>query len=123
MTKKEFYTKWLEAFAPGIPQKVLQKYVVSTGNYIWHIFSWDLLDKKQYLVGDAARSAYDKIDKRGASYFDWFNDDHMKAVTWDLNTANALNEFAEVYVVGKDFGWTYIKTHESMCGPYFLKIK
>ena len=28
----------------------------------------------------------------------------------------------EIYVVAPDFSWTYIKTHESMCGPYFMKL-
>ena len=123
MTKSAFYAKWLETFASDIPKGALKKYVQSTGNYVWHIFSWDLLDKKQYLLGDAAKAAYDKIDKRGAIYIDWFEDDHTKDITWPLNTARALDEFVEVYVVGKDFDWTYIKTHEGACGPYFLKLK
>ena len=38
MTKKEFYLKWLERFAVGIPVKDVKKYVVSTGDYLWHIF-------------------------------------------------------------------------------------
>ena len=40
---------------------------------------------------------------------------------WNLNTAEALDDFVEIYVVGKDFKWTYIKTHEDMCGPYFMR--
>ena len=36
MTKNEFYKQWLEHFALGIPPKDLKKYVVSTGNLIWH---------------------------------------------------------------------------------------
>ena len=39
MTKEEFYNKWIEVFASYIPKKDIQKYVKSTGNYIWHIFS------------------------------------------------------------------------------------
>jgi hypothetical protein len=38
MTKNEFYKQWLEHFAVGIPPKDLKKYVVSTGNLIWHTF-------------------------------------------------------------------------------------
>ncbi len=29
----------------------------------------------------------------------------------------------DVYVVDKDFKWTYLKTYETMCGPYFAKNK
>ena len=38
MTKKEFYSNFLTAFASDAPKKDIDKYVVSTGNYIWHIF-------------------------------------------------------------------------------------
>ena len=121
MTKNEFFSKWLEIFASNIPNKAIEKYVKATGNYIWHVFSWELLDKNLYLTGEAAKKAYDNIDKREAVFIDWFEDEETKDITWDLKTANAFDGFAEVYVVDKDFKWTYIKTHENMCGPYFMK--
>ena len=110
-------------FASNIPKKDIQKYVKSTGNYIWHIFSWELLNENQYLIGEKAKEAYDKIDKKGAFYIEWFEDEHTKDIIGDLNTAKSLDDFVEIYVVGKDFKWTYIKTHEGMCGPYFMKSK
>ena len=42
MTKNKFFSKWLEIFASNIPNKAIEKYVKATGNYIWHIFSWEL---------------------------------------------------------------------------------
>ena len=72
------------------------------------------------MIGEKAREAYDKIDKSGAFYIEWFEDKHTKDMIWDLNTAKALDDFIEIYVVGKNFKWTYIKTHEGMCGPYFM---
>lgn len=123
MTKDEFYAKWLDAFGGGISKSDIKKYVIATGDYIWHIFSWDLAEKGRYLTGKEAEKAYDQIDKRGAMYIDWFEDDHAKDITWDLDKAKALKKFAEVYVVGKDFQWTYIKTHEDSCGPYFMMRK
>ncbi len=123
MTKNEFYSKWLEAFAKDISKKDIEKYVKSTGDYIWHIFSWGLKGDNQYLVGDEARSSYDMIEKTNAFYINWFDDDLAHEVTWNLHSAKALDDFVEVYVVDKDFKWTYIKTHESDCGPYFYKLK
>ena len=123
MTKNKFYTKWLKVFAADIAQGDIEKYVISTGNYIWHIFSWELLDKKLYLSGDDAKIAYNQIDKTDAFYIEWFKDQCTKNITGDFHTASALDDFVEVYVVGKDFEWTYIKTHESICGPYFMKCK
>ena len=75
MTNQDFYTKWMESFAGDIPKEDIEKYVVSTGNYIWHIFSWELLERNQYLTGNKAKKAYNKIDKTGAIYIDWFNDE------------------------------------------------
>ena len=120
MTKEEFYNKWIETFATNISNKDIHKYVKSTGNYIWHIFSWKLLNENQYYIGENAKEAYDIIDKKGAIYIDWFEDEHTKDINLGLNTAKALDDFVEIYVVGKDFKWTYIKTHEGACGPYFM---
>lgn len=43
--------------------------------------------------------------------------------------SNAGNVVAEdfdheqdVYIFDKNFSWTYVNTHESMCGPYFYKL-
>ena len=61
---QDFEKKWMSSFANGIDKKAIQKYVVSTGNYIWHIFSWKLLPQGSYLVGDAARKAYNNLSKQ-----------------------------------------------------------
>lgn len=117
-----FKNRWLNTFAPDIPAKDIKRYVVSTGNYIWHVFSWELLPDDAYLVGDAARAAYDQADKRGAMYIEPFGKGTTKSITWDLDKASALDNMTEVYVVASDNSWTYIKTHENdWCGPYFLK--
>ncbi len=122
MTKKEFRSNFLNAFASDIPKKDIEKYVISTGNYVWHIFSWELLDKSSFLVGDEARKAYDKIDKSDAYYIEWFEDDCFKKLPQNLCTAAALDVLVEVYVTEKNFKWAYIKTHENdWCGPYFIK--
>ena len=122
MTKNEFYKNWLEHFAVGISPKDLKKYVVSTGNLIWHTFSWELLDDSKFLEGDDARKAYNEINKSGAQYIEWFKDEKTHDITWELNSATALDKKVEVYVIASDFSWTYIKTHESTCGPYFMKL-
>ena len=123
MTKEEFYKSWLKHFAYGISKREIEKYVKSNGDYIWHTFSWDLIDKNKFLVGNDARDAYNKINKRGAIYIEWFEDKGTHDITQELNTAEALDKMTEVYVVASDFSWTYIKTHENdWCGPYFMKL-
>ena len=121
MTRNDFYAEWLNHFACGISQTKIQKYVVSTGNYLWHIFSWGLLNGESFLVGDAAKRAYNEQRHNDARYIKWFEDDIVKPLPPTMYTANALDNLTEVYIVASDFSWTYIKTHESMCGPYFMK--
>lgn len=122
MTSREFYKKWLNHFAKDISEIDKEKYIVSTGNYLWHVFSWKLLDENSFLVGDDAKAAYDEVDKAGALYLEWFKDDEAKVLSCELYTADALDQMTEVYVVASDFSWTYMKTHESMCGPYFVRL-
>ena len=122
MNKNDFYKKWLQCFAEGITPQAINKYVVSTGNYIWHIFSWGLISDYKYLTGNSAKIAYNNVSKQRALCIEWFIDDETKSLTDELGTADALDKKTEIYVVSPDFTWTYIKTHESMCGPYFMKL-
>lgn len=32
-------------------------------------------------------------------------------------------EQQDIYIFDKAFTWTYVHTHESMCGPYFYKVE
>lgn len=121
MKISEFKSRWLECFAEGIPKNKIKRYVVATGNFIWHIFSWELLPEGSYLEGDAARKAYDAIDKKGSVYLEPFAEEDPAPVTSEHTSSKQLDKLCEIYVVGKDFEWTYIKTHEDRCGPYFCK--
>ena len=123
MKKTEFYDKWLKSFANGVSEEAIQKYVVSTGNFLWHVFSWKLLNEKSYLSGEHAKDAYNNIDKKDAVCLMWFEDDETKSLVPAMYTAEALEEWNEVYVAAPDFSWTYMKTHECTCGPYFMKIE
>lgn len=124
ITKEEFIHQWLQHFAKEIPKDKLQKYV--TNQYIWHIFSWKLIGADCYLSGDAARLAYDNVDKSNCIFCETFGG-RGKGVTEVLLNAYSSSksidsQVTELYVVAKDYSWTYIKTHEGdFCGPYFMK--
>jgi len=124
MNRKCFEKRWLQAFAADVSGEDIEKYVVATGNYIWHVFSWKLLPKESYLTGDPARAAYDAADKTEAVCLKPFSKNGSRPLPKEFVTACALDTVTEVYVVGKDYAWTYIKTHENdHCGPYFMEIK
>ena len=124
MTKNEFYSTWLRRFANGISREKIEKYVVSTGNYLWHVFSWELIAAEELLTGDQARLAFDRADKTSCICCDMYNGngvtDHLPS---RFDTAEKIDSaLSEYYVVAGDYTWTYIKTHEGdNCGPYFLK--
>ena len=125
MLIKDFEKKWMSSFANGIDKKAIQKYVVSTGNYIWHIFSWKLLPLGSYLVGDAARQAYNNLSKEQrecALFIEPFEDGKSFSMSYRDSAAEKLDDYMEIYVAAADFSWTYIKTHEDdYCGPYFYR--
>ena len=84
MTKQKFANQWLRHFAKDIDKKKLQESYVD--QYIWHIFSFRLLEKGSFLEGEAARHAYDSIDKSNCIFCDMFGQNGV--------TDKALDEYA-----------------------------
>ncbi len=123
MTKQKFINQWLRRFAKGISKNQLEKYVHN--QFVWHIFSRELIKNDTLLVGDAARQAYNEAVKTDCIFCDMFGNG---GVTDNLSplydTADKIDEnLTEFYVVAKDYSWTYIKTHENeICGPYFFRV-
>ena len=125
MRLKEFKKEWLLHFAANISKRDIENKVVKTGNYIWHIFSWELVNSNDYLTGEKARHAFNKVNKANAWYIIPFERNaSVRILNFENITAEQLDEENEIYIVARDFSWTYIKTHEDdLCGPYFYCIK
>lgn len=127
MNKKEFLDKWISSFAPDITKSQYNKHI--RNQYIWHAFGWDIIPKEKYLEGDKARCAYNSADKQGAVFLQLWFDESPIPLTEEFDTAEKIEtpdgDYVEFYVVGKDFAWTYIVTHESSMGlgPYFMSLK
>ena len=122
MTKQKFINQWLRHFAQGINKSQYEKYVKD--QYIWHVFSWELIKPDGLLTGDAARQAYNQAVKTDCIFCDMFNNGGVTdKLSPQYDTAEKIDEnMTEFYVVAKDYSWTYIKTHEcDLCGPYFLR--
>lgn len=124
MSKKEFIEKWLQTFAPNMSNKFYKERIEN--QYIWHVFSFEIIKKEKYLVGIEARTTYDLIDKTNAIVFQlWDNKETTKIMEEKFNSSKKLDNFPETYVVAADFSWTYISTHENDSqglGPYFMKL-
>ncbi len=123
MTKQKFINQWLRHFARGLSKKQRETYV--DNQFIWHVFSFDLIPCRGLLTGNAARDAFDRVEKNDCISCDLFGIGVMDQLPDEWNTAAKIEgNPLEFYVVAKDFSWTYIKTHEGdLCGPYFLRLE
>ena len=122
MSKEKFKNQWLRHFAKCVDKKVIEEHV--KGQYIWHVFSFEHIKNENLLVGDNARRAFDEADKSEVICCDEYGREGVKdSLPVGCNTAEEIDKGAvELYVVAKDYSWTYIKTHDcDLCGPYFYK--
>ncbi len=120
MTEKDIEKKWLKVFAKGVDEECLKKHVYEYGNYLWHIFSWELAP---CLKGEEARKAFDEQEYEKAIMFCSGYADNG-AIIKDLKetakiSSKEIEKIDDAYVTAEDFGWTYVHTHEEYCGPYF----
>ena len=113
--------KWTKLFASYIPKEKRKE--VYFEQYKWHLFSFELL---KALSDDAARAAFD-AEPKDSLYLFWQHTDQaylvenahlFKAEDFD----HTFIPFSDFYLFSPEGKWTYIHTHESMCGPYFYKL-
>jgi ribosomal protein S17E len=118
---KELRKRWGEAFANDISKN--QKRQIFYRNFLWHIFSYEVLSCKE---GHKASVAFN-LNMKDECYI--FYHKYKNALLLEnagnLTSEDINNEIGgyihDAYVVDKDFSWTYIRTHEDDCGPYFYK--
>lgn len=126
MTEKEFEENFLRVFANDITEKQLKKFRIGKKykGYLWLLFNRGLVSCYE---GDAARLEYNSANKTGAMEvlynsscvrggFDCSVLDTEHLMSKGVDDAH-LDEF---YIIGKDFSWCYVVTHEGdLAGPYF----
>ncbi|WP_409276341.1 DUF4275 family protein [Neobacillus sp. SCS-31] len=89
--------------------------------YLWHLFSFK---KKDCLEGEEAEEAFNN-EPKNQCYIFYQNSDYAlhleNAAT--LSTSDFFDETdIDIYIVDKQFRWTFVITHETgWCGPYFSK--
>ena len=108
---------WDATFAGHISEEI--KNDIYYNEFKWHIFSY----KKQACISEhAARSAF-KTTNKNEVYVMYQNSPYITL----LRSANEIvaEDFdteQDVYIFDSSFTWTYVQTHESMCGPYYLRL-
>ncbi|WP_391559737.1 DUF4275 family protein [Robertmurraya sp.] len=87
--------------------------------YLWHLFSYK---KKDCLKEIKAENAFNNEPKNACYVFYQHSDYALILENASLFTADDLTNETDIYVVDKEFNWTYVKTHETgWCGPYFSR--
>jgi len=114
--------KWLSTFGKGVDKNIMEEHVTSYGNLLWHLFTWG---EVPCLKGEDARKAFDELQYEEAiRFYDGYAGHIEKVALIEKITAKAVDKdrASDVYIVAKDFSWTYVRTHEEgWCGPYFCK--
>lgn len=130
----EFNQKWLKFFGPTLTTE--QKEFAGIGKddgFLWHAFSYGYID---CLKDDEARKAFDFADKHGAIKASYkavrakdssivysISCDGLLSKDYMTSAQVDSSDDIEVYIIGKDYKWCYIRTHESNFWPYFCKSK
>ena len=120
--KQRIACKWLAAFGGEVPADIMNKNGFDIANHMWHIFTWG---KVPCIEGDEARLAFDELQyERAFGFFGGYSGSNgfyieSPRVIVKLSAAMLDKKHCDVYVFGERFAWTYVKTHESDCGPYF----
>lgn len=108
---------WDMAFAAAVEPAVLEE--IFFEQFRWHLFSYEKLAAK---VGDDADKALAEKSVRSVFVFWQHNDDAYELTeAWDLSADDVAQLGSDVYIFDPDGCWTYVKTHESSCGPYFFQ--
>ena len=123
--EQEVAMKWLSVFGRYVPYEIMQDHVLggsTLANHMWHIFTWG---EVPCLTGDAARKAVDELQYKSALGFfgGWscgygYKLENMRIIG-KASSAVIDSKRGDCYIIGKNFEWTYVKTHESDLGPYF----
>jgi len=115
--------QWFDQFVPlGLHVNSEKRSYFSRdgyNGYLWHVFSYRDLG---CLEGKQAEVAFDTRIKDECAVFFTDHNYIFKIMNARNLCAKVLDDFSEVFVVDKNFKWTYIHTHEGYCGPYFYEI-
>jgi len=123
LSDKKIINNWLYAFGRELDKDFIEAHVISPGNYLWHIFSYE---KAECLKEDEARAAFDALEyDKAIRFHDGYGGQITGVSETGKLTAKELDKDKkrgpyDIYIVAEDFSWTYVKTHETgWCGPYF----
>jgi hypothetical protein len=111
--------QWENNFANHISNKEKKSiYLNDACGFLWHLFSYE---KKDCLTEEQAEKAFNNETKKYCYVFYQHLDYALILENASMFTADDLLNENDIYIVDKEFNWTFVKTHETECGPYFSR--
>ncbi|WP_440117747.1 DUF4275 family protein [Paenibacillus sp. QZ-Y1] len=115
---EEIRDTWDKRFAGNLSEEV--KETIYYSQYKWHMFSYKQQD---CLTGDSARQAFNAklkdevyvMYQNGGWLLLYENANRIIAADFDSEQ--------DIYIFDREFTWSYVHTHEEICGPYFYQVK
>jgi hypothetical protein len=106
---------WEFHFAKDL--STIEKKKIHMHQFLWHLFSYK---RVECLKNSEAKTAFNDLLKRSCYLF--YQDQSQAFLIEDSNKIKAehFEQENDIYIVDRDFRWTYVQTHEEQCGPYFL---
>ena len=108
--------KWKDIFANHLSKE--ERDEIYLDYFLWHLFSYE---KREYLELDKAREAFNSLKKGEIYIFSQHLDNLFIVKNGEELKAESLQKLigyidSDIYIVDKDFSWTYLTTHEEDCG-------
>lgn len=115
--------RWKDTFAEHISESEKKAIFLydsdDASGFLWHIFSYN---KRDFVEGERAEEDFNLEPKTSCYVFYQHSDIALLVENASLLNHRDLLDEMDIYVVDKEFTWTYVRTHESgWCGPYFSK--
>ncbi len=115
---EKYKQSWVATFSPeDADKKEVAKLCLSKKKYtpfLWHLFSYEFLSSEVN-----PKDCYNNTKKTDCVIISNVDGIGFAITNAGYLTADILDEFIDITVSSIDFSWTYCKTHESMCGPYY----
>ena len=117
---RKFKRDWINALSPdGANRREIEKLCLSNRKYttfLWHIFSYEFVSSKTN-----PKEHYNGANKVRCIIISNVDPIGFAVTNAEKLTADVLDDFIDVTVSAHDFSWTYCKTHECVCGPYYYE--
>lgn len=112
---------WENAFANHLSKE--EKEEIYINSFLWHLCSWEAVN---CATKEEAIKLFNKQAKSKCTIFYQFVDESYLVengkglLIQDLPYDKYHMAYGDIYVMDWEQNWTFMMTHEELCGPYFI---